>query len=117
MQGHVLSPTTRQEIHLITCEAEDGGVWGADRGGLCSPSTLPGRGWGGEGGWGTMAVGKEKKERGRTDTVKKAREEYNRERQNGGCFQSLPASSVVNLIDPTPPVLSVSPALTPSIEL
>lgn len=25
MQGHVLSPTTRQEIHLITCEAEDGG--------------------------------------------------------------------------------------------
>lgn len=64
-----------------------------------------------------MAVGKEKKERGRTDTVKKAREEYNRERQIGGCFQSLPASSVVNLIDPTPPVLSVSPALTPSIEL
>lgn len=24
VQGHVLSPTTRQEIHLITCEAEDG---------------------------------------------------------------------------------------------
>lgn len=92
------------------------GVWGADRGGLCSPSTLPGRGWGGEGGWGTMAVGKEKKERGRRDTVKKAREENNGEWQNG-CFQSLPASSVVNLIDPTPPVLAVSPALTPSIEL
>ena len=28
VQGHVLSPSTRQEIHLITCEAEDG-AWGA----------------------------------------------------------------------------------------
>lgn len=56
MQGHVLLPTTRQEIHLITCEAEDG-VWGPDRGGLCSLSTLPEKG-----GWvgGTMAVGKER---------------------------------------------------------
>lgn len=33
-----------------------------------------------------MAVGKEKKERGRRDTVKKAREENNGEWQNGGCF-------------------------------
>lgn len=33
MQGHVLSQTTRQEIHLITCEAEDGagvGAWRAE---------------------------------------------------------------------------------------
>lgn len=28
--GHVLSPSTRQEIHLITCEAEDW-MWGVDR--------------------------------------------------------------------------------------
>ena len=58
MQGHVLSPTTRQEIHLITCEAEDG-VWGPDRGGLCSLSTLPEMGGGVEkaGGGETMAVG------------------------------------------------------------
>lgn len=40
MQGHVLLQATRQKIHLITCEAEEG-VWGPDRGGLCSPSTLP----------------------------------------------------------------------------
>ncbi len=33
--GHVLSLSTRQEIHLITCEAEDW-VWGVDREGLCS---------------------------------------------------------------------------------
>lgn len=56
MQGHVLSLTTRQEIHLITCEAEDG-VWGPDRGGLCSLSTLP-ETWGGK--EGAMAVGKER---------------------------------------------------------
>ena len=34
VQGHVLSLTTRQEIHLITCEAEDGvGLGRAGRGG------------------------------------------------------------------------------------
>lgn len=33
--GHVLSLSTRQEIHLITCEAEEW-VWGVDREGLCS---------------------------------------------------------------------------------
>ncbi len=33
--GYVLSLSTRQEIHLITCEAEDW-VWGVDREGLCS---------------------------------------------------------------------------------
>lgn len=38
VQGHVLLPTTRQEIHLITCEAENGGV---GRQSTVIPSSLP----------------------------------------------------------------------------
>lgn len=79
MQGHVLSPTTRQEIHLITCEAENW-VWGPDRGGLCSPSSLPETGEGEKGREGeTTAVGK----RVGADTVKRARAGS---KQDGGYF-------------------------------
>lgn len=90
MQGHVLSPITRQEIHLITCEAEDG-VWGPDRGGLCSLSTLPEMGggvekvggggkqwqWGGSGEWGSRA------------TVKRARGGREEESWTAVFFQHL----------------------------
>lgn len=84
MQGHVLSPTTRQEIHLITCEAEDG-VWGPDRGGLCSPSTLPETGGGEEREGETMAVGKERGMREqRYCKESKGRQRGNK--QDGGYF-------------------------------
>lgn len=55
MQGHVLSQTTRQEIHLITCEAEDGAGVGAWRAKPVFPEhsarEMGGRGGGGIRSW------------------------------------------------------------------